>query len=121
MINKILSIKNVGRFVNYLCHGDVEFQRLTLIFGENGVGKTMLSALFRSLGSADPQYLLERKSIKSSGQLEVCVRVDTASHTFKNGNWDAPVPAIHVFDTTFINDNVYSGVYVISILSIGPL
>lgn len=50
MINKILFIKNVGRFVDYACHGDVEFQKLTLIFGENGRGKTMLSAILRSLG-----------------------------------------------------------------------
>ena len=112
MINKILFIKNVGRFVNYSCHGDVEFQKLTLIFGENGRGKTMLSAILRSLGAGDTQCLLERKSIKSSKEPEACVRVNSASHTFKNGNWDTPVPELDVFDTTFINENVYSGVYV---------
>ena len=85
MINKILFIKNVGRFVNYSCHGDVEFQKLTLIFGENGRGKTMLSAILRSLGAGDPQCLLERKSIKSSKEPEACVRVNSASHTQVNG------------------------------------
>ncbi|HMD83757.1 MAG TPA: AAA family ATPase [Terriglobia bacterium] len=112
MINKILFIKNVGRFVDYSGHGDVEFQKLTLIFGENGRGKTMLSAILRSLGTGDAQCLLERKSIKSSKEPEACIRVNSASHTFKNGNWDNPVPELEVFDTTFINENVYSGVYV---------
>lgn len=112
MINKILFIKNVGRFVDYSCHGDVEFQKLTLIFGENGRGKTMLSAILRSLGAGDAQYLLERKSIKSSKEPEACIRVNSVCHTFKNGNWDTPVPELDVFDTTFINENVYSGVYV---------
>jgi wobble nucleotide-excising tRNase len=112
VINKILFIKNVGRFVNYSCHGDVEFQKLTLIFGENGRGKTMLSAILRSLGAGDAQCLLERRSIKSSKEPEVCVRVNSESHTFKSGNWDAPVSEIDVFDTAFINENVYSGLYV---------
>jgi len=112
VIDKILFIKNVGRFVNYSCHGDVEFQKLTLIFGENGRGKTMLSAILRSLSAGEPQCLLERKSIKSYKEPEACVRVNSVNHTFKNGNWDAPVPEIDVFDTAFINENVYSGLYV---------
>jgi hypothetical protein len=58
---------------------------LTLIFGENARGKTMLSAILRSLGAGDPQYLLERKSIKSSKEPEACVRVTSASHTQVNG------------------------------------
>jgi wobble nucleotide-excising tRNase len=53
MVNKILSIKNFGRFVNYSCHGNVEFQKSTLTFGENGRGKTMLFAILRFLGPGD--------------------------------------------------------------------
>lgn len=112
MIKKLLFIKNLGRFVNFSSQGDVEFQKLTLIFGENGRGKTMLSALFRSLDTGEPQYLVERKSVKSSTGPEVSVRVNSTNHTFKNGTWDAPVSGIMVFDTTFINENVYSGIYV---------
>lgn len=112
MIEKILFIKNVGKFANYSAHGEVAFEKLTLIFGENGRGKTMLSALLRSLGSGDPQYLLERKSVKSTSGPEASVRVDATNHIFKTGIWDSPANGIVVFDTTFINDNVYSGVYV---------
>lgn len=112
MIKKILEIKNVGRFVNYSCKGNVEFCKLTLVFGENGRGKTMLSAILRSLETGDPAYLLERKTVKSTAPVEVLVRVDNANHTFNNGKWDAAVSGIHVFDTTFINENVYSGFYV---------
>lgn len=112
MINKILEIKNVGKFVNYMSLGDVEFRRLTLIFGENGSGKTMLSAILRSLESGDPAHLLERRTIKSTAPPEVVVRIDNSNHSFKNGKWNATIPAIRVFDTTFVNENVYSGVYV---------
>jgi wobble nucleotide-excising tRNase len=112
MIKKILEIKSVGKFVRYSCKGDTEFRSITLIFGENGAGKTMLSAILRSLGNADPTCLLERKTVSSSAPPEAVVRVDNANHTFKNGNWDISAPGIHVFDTTFVNENVYSGVYV---------
>jgi len=112
MIEKILVIKNVGKFVNYAAHGDVVFEKLTLIFGENGRGKTMLSALLRSLDRGDPQYILERKSVKSTSGPEVSVRVDGTTHLFKNGIWDSPADGIVVFDMTFINENVYSGIYV---------
>jgi wobble nucleotide-excising tRNase len=112
MIDKIIQIKNVGKFVNYSCTGDVEFRKTTLIFGENGRGKTMLSAILRSLGTGEPGCLLERKTIKSTTPIEVLVRIDGVNHTFKNAVWDAAAPGIHVFDTTFIYQNVYSGVYV---------
>lgn len=112
MINKIIEIKNIGKFVSYSCAGDVEFRKMTLIFGENGRGKTMLSAILRSLETGEAGYLLERKTIKSTAPPEALVRVNDANHAFKNGAWNAAAPGIHVFDTTFVNENVYSGVYV---------
>ena len=112
MIEKILEIKNVGKFVNFSPKGDVEFRKLTLIFGENGSGKTMLSAILRSLGSSDPACVLERKTIRSTAPVEVVVRADNANYAFKNGKWDAVAAGINVFDSTFVNENVYSGVYV---------
>jgi wobble nucleotide-excising tRNase len=112
VINKIIAIKNIGRFVDYSCSGDVEFRKFTLIFGENGRGKTMLSAIIRSLETGKAGYLLERKAIKSTAPPEVLVRVNDANHSFKNGAWDVAAPGIHVFDTTFVNENVYSGAYV---------
>jgi len=110
MINKIIEVKNIGKFVNYSCSGDVEFRKMTLIFGENGRGKTMLSAILRSLETGEAGYVLERKTIKSTAPPQVLVRVNDANHAFKNGAWDAAAPGIHIFDTTFINENVYSGV-----------
>jgi len=112
MIKKIISIKSVGKFLDYSCKGDVGFEKLTLIFGENGRGKTMLSALLRSLDSGDPLFLLERKSVKSASGPEASVLVDATSHVFKDGKWNDAAPGILVFDTTFINENVYSGIYV---------
>ncbi len=53
MLQRVISIKNVGRFQNYGAAGDVTFRRYTLIFAENGRGKTTLCAILRSLAELD--------------------------------------------------------------------
>src|SRR5687768_16892752 len=49
MIKKILSIHGIGRFENLKATGDVTFGKYTLIFAENGVGKTTLCDIIKSL------------------------------------------------------------------------
>ena len=48
MLQRIVSIKSVGRFKRCVAAGDVTFRRYTVIF-ENGRGKTTLCAILRSL------------------------------------------------------------------------
>jgi wobble nucleotide-excising tRNase len=54
MLQRIISIRNVGRFLNCSASGDVTFRRFTLIFAENGRGKTTLCAILRSLATNMP-------------------------------------------------------------------
>ncbi len=46
MINKINLLKSVGPFDNVSPHPDTTFKKLTLIYGENGKGKTTLANIF---------------------------------------------------------------------------
>jgi wobble nucleotide-excising tRNase len=55
MLQRIISIRNVGRFRNCAAAGDVTFRRFTLVFAENARGKTTLCALLRSLSSVPSQ------------------------------------------------------------------
>ncbi len=48
MINQLQLIRNVGRFDN-VAVANLPLGRLTLIYAENGRGKTTLAAIFRSL------------------------------------------------------------------------
>src|ERR1700745_2247688 len=66
VLRKIILIKNVGRFLNYSAIGYVELKRHTLIFAENGRGKTTLSAALRSLQSADAAHTIQPSSQKMS-------------------------------------------------------
>lgn len=59
MINRFRLLRNIGRFDNVTVTAHV-FQRLTLIYADNGQGKTTLSALLRSLALNRPDLILER-------------------------------------------------------------
>ena len=65
-LTKFVSIVSVGRFQNYKAAGDVTLKRSTLIFAENGRGKSTLCAILRSLQSNDPAHILGRTTLGST-------------------------------------------------------
>lgn len=108
-LEKIIAIKNVGRFLNSTASGDVSFNLCNLIFAENGRGKTTLCAILRSLQSGEPAYIQGRKTLGYQGMPEVRFRLAGGNVNFTNGTWDNTVPELAVFDSTFVSENVYSG------------
>lgn len=113
MLKKLLSISNVGRFSSYSAAGSVEFAKLTLIFGENGRGKSTITSILRSLQLNDGNHISERSTLPATaGTPEVQVRHQTGSYSFKGGAWSTAMPDIEIFDAQFINDNVFSGLTV---------
>lgn len=109
MLRKIISIKNVGRFLNYSASRDVELKRYNLIFAENGRGKTTLCAVLRSLQSGEPAHVLGRTALGTGDAPEIKVLLDGRTATFSNGAWSTTVPHLSIFDSTFVSENVYSG------------
>ena len=107
-INKILSIKNVGKFKRYNAIGDVAFKKLNLIYGENGKGKTTLAEIFRSLKENSPNLINIKKSLTSSENPSVLLLTSTGRTTF-NGQWTPHIPNIEIFDSLFVERNVHSG------------
>jgi wobble nucleotide-excising tRNase len=109
MIRKLVCIKNVGRFRSYNAVGDVEFRRLTIVFGENGRGKTTLASILRSLQSGNSAYVAERQTLNVTDPPEVSVLLQSGPVTFRNGAWSTACPGIEVFDERFVHENVYAG------------
>src|ERR1700684_3085429 len=64
MLQRIISIKNVGRFKNCVALGDVTFRRFTLIFAENARGKTTMCAILRSLFTNTPAFIIGRRNTR---------------------------------------------------------
>lgn len=112
MIKKIISIKNIGKFTEYNAAGDVELRKLTLIYAENGRGKTTLCDILRSLQTNNADYICGRKTLGESTDPEACIRLEEETASFANGSWTTAYPELAIFDSTFVHDNIYAGDYV---------
>jgi hypothetical protein len=71
MLRKIISIKNVGRFVSSALPGVPACAKFTQIFGANGYGKTTICAILRSLSANDPGLVAGRARIGSKAPAEI--------------------------------------------------
>lgn len=113
MIHKIENLVSIGKFRNYQAAGQVNFHKLTLIYGDNGSGKTTLTAVLRSLAQNQPEIITNRISINNTasqaGQIIQRVASTDTYHTFGATGWTNPLPNIEIFDVHFVNENVYSG------------
>ena len=108
-LKKLISIRNIGRFRNYSASGEVECKRYTIIFAENGRGKSTLCAILRSLQSGDPAHIIGRTTLGSSAIPEVRVLADCGTVVFQDRTWTTTIPNIEIFDSYFVSENVYSG------------
>ncbi len=112
MLEKFISIKNIGRFHNCCPPGDVTFRKLTLLFAENGRGKTTLCAILRSLQTGQPEFISERRTLGETGLASVQMRLDGNTYSYGADGWSAIHSDIAIFDSVFVHDNVYAGDYV---------
>lgn len=109
MLHKINIIENVGRFEKALPTQDVRFGKCTMLFGENGWGKSTIADILRSLTENDPSIIVGRKTLAGGPNQKIVLQFDTGRTTFDGEKWNGPTPRIAVFDSLFVNDNVYSG------------
>lgn len=108
MISKFIRISDVG---NFRCKGggDTTLNKLNLVHGYNGMGKSTLCSILRSLKSNDATVIKERKTLNGDGEPHVHIRLDGSTAEFKNGVWSANYPYLEIFDADFVTSNVYSG------------
>ena len=114
MIQKLVRLQNVGRFRACNPRGDVQFRRLTLIYAENGRGKTTLCDILRSLQSGDPAPIQGRETLGlgAGEKPEVRIRLDGSRAEFKDGKWTETLQSLCIYDRTFVFENIHSGEFV---------
>lgn len=109
MLERIHKVKGVG-----LLH-DADgrqhaFQKATFIYADNGRGKSTLASLFRSCSTNNPALVINRRTIDGTNNQEVDFQFSNGNWSrFKNGSWDISRPEILVFDSDFVEQNVYAG------------
>ena len=114
MLNRLQLFRNIGQFDSVSAGANVPLAPLTVCYAENGRGKTTLAAILRSLSNGDPLYISERHRLGSANQPHVVIDCvgGPPSAMFQNGQWNRTLPDIVVFDDTFVDENVCSGLVV---------
>jgi wobble nucleotide-excising tRNase len=114
MITKLQLLRNVGQFDSVSAGGSLPLARLSLVYAENGRGKTTLAAVLRSLSTGDPIPVNERHRL--SAQQDPHVVVDCTGGpppaVFEKGAWNRTLANVAIFDDAFVDGNVHSGLNV---------
>jgi wobble nucleotide-excising tRNase len=114
MINRLQLFRNIGLFDSVDSGANISLARLTLIYAENGRGKTTLAAILRSLATGDPIPIVERRRLAAQHPPQVVLDCDggPTAAVFQNNAWNRTVPNMAIFDDVFVDQNVYSGLTV---------
>ena len=109
-IERIQLLRNVGQFDSVTAGAQIPLTKLSLIYAENGRGKTTLATILRSVGTGNPALVEERRRLGSAHPPHVVMASLGRPLTFQNGEWSARHPDMAVFDDAFVAANVCSGI-----------
>ena len=109
MIEELKYINNVGRFASFEGTADTALKKVSLIYSENGRGKTTLCSILSSMTTGDPSPILERRRASATAAPHVAIQSDGTTISFDGTKWTAPGPTVLVFDEQFTDTNVHSG------------
>jgi wobble nucleotide-excising tRNase len=119
MLRRFQLISGVGCFS--ACRPpQVQFEPMSLVYGENCYGKSTLCDILRSLGENAPDLITERITVPASGDGTQYIQASLAMpgqaqetvFTFRSGAWSPALPdtlRFDVFDTDFIHRNIFTG------------
>lgn len=111
MISKLLMLRNMGLLQDAL-DSPITMGKLNLIYAENGRGKSTLADMFRSLRDGDGAIPQSRKTLNSLEDPEIRILYGKEPCNFQGGHWSREIPELVVFDSIFVDENVYSGTQV---------
>jgi wobble nucleotide-excising tRNase len=114
MINSIQLLRNIGLFDSVSAAANISLARLTLVYAENGRGKTTLAAILRSLATGDPIPIAERRRLTAQHSPHIVLNCDGGPPPamFQNNSWNRTLSNLAVFDDMFVDQNVHSGLAV---------
>ncbi len=110
MLERFESVNKVGLFEDYSHSPGRDFGEVTLIYGENGVGKSTLAAILDSLRERNAGEIIRRRSLPGDVPPTVAVSVSGKVYTFDGGDWDdqPPYDTLEVFYPGFVTRNVHA-------------
>ena len=113
MIERLRLLRNVGQFDSVAAGADLPLARFSVIYAENGRGKTTIAAIIRSLATGDALPVAERHRLAAQHPPQVVIDCsDGAPAVFEDGQWNRTLPDVTIFDDVFVDENIYSGLVV---------
>lgn len=109
MLEKLTLIQNIGQFENCDNSELPPFSKVSVIFGENGRGKTTIASILRSLATNDAEIIKERKRLGSTSPIKTSIEISGESFTYSEESWNKHFPNIKIFDDYFVQQNICSG------------
>jgi wobble nucleotide-excising tRNase len=109
MLERIETIQGIG-LLHQANGKPCKFEKATLIYADNGRGKSTLATILRSVSTDDPSLIHACKTVDGTNSPEVVLQFGNGHKvTFKNGAWSEIRSELLVFDADFIGRNVHSG------------
>jgi wobble nucleotide-excising tRNase len=85
-------------------------QKATLVYADNGRGKSTLATILRSVSNGDASLIVARKTLDGILPPKVMLQFGSGHKVIlDNGAWSEPRPEVLVFDADFVERNVHSG------------
>lgn len=109
MLERISEIQGIGLLHQangkpYTC------QKVTLIYADNGRGKSTLATVLRSVSTREASLITDRKTIDGTLSSKVVLQFGSGHKvSFDGGIWSEQRPEVLVFDADFVERNVHSG------------
>jgi wobble nucleotide-excising tRNase len=109
MLERISDIQGIGLFhqangKSYTC------KKATLIYADNGRGKSTLASIFRSVTTGNASLISAYKTVDGTLPPKVILQFGSGHKvSFENGIWSEQRPELMTFDADFIGRNVHSG------------
>lgn len=110
MLEKLDIIKKVGLFNDYVHAPECLLGEVTLVYGENGVGKSTIAAILDSLRESNGDEIVRRTSLPGTIPPSVVLTLDGKAYTFDGTCWDSQPPynTLDVFFPGFVSRNVHA-------------
>jgi len=113
MINYLQLLRNIGQFDSVTTGATIPLGQFTLVYSENGRGKTTLAAVLRSLATGNPLPITERRRLAAQHPPHVVLGCGVPPPAiFENNAWNRTLTGLVVFDDVFVDANIHSGLVV---------
>jgi wobble nucleotide-excising tRNase len=111
MIERFQLLRRFGQFDHVSAGAQLPLTSFTLIYGENGRGKSTLAAMLRSFDTRAPLPIQDRQRLGSTQPPHLVLNLTPSGQAvFQNGAWSGPTAPAAVFDDSFVAANVCSGI-----------